>query len=163
MIEHTLLEYDEKTRAALVFTHIGDPTPYVACYQYDLEDREWRQGYYRSDVVDAKREYDRLRGANEVFCEVRWTRDDVAAFLEDGFEPPIPATEDNVDIAVSALMKHDGLADACVSAGWNHIDNTLCSRMFVDRDETPKASFDAATAAAKATAGSRADFSGRHQ
>ena len=58
MAEHFILEYDEESRYALVkLTAPTSVTPYVVCYGYDPEGRDWRQGSYRETLDEALADY----------------------------------------------------------------------------------------------------------
>lgn len=126
MVEHTLLEYDEKTRYALVMTSLTAPHPFVECYGYDLEAREWSQGSYFSTLEEAVVAYNRSIGGvnlyiepDDVFCDIKWCREDVLSFLTNHYGVEW-ATEENVDRAIASMGKC--FKDRCIEDGWE----TMC-------------------------------------
>lgn len=123
MVEHTLLKYDDKTGYALVMTSLIAPQPFVECYKYDLNSREWSQGHYFSTLEEAlvayNRDTDGIKIAiepDDVFCSVKWCREDVLSFLTNYFGTEW-ATEGNADRVIATLGK--SFKDRCVEDGWD--------------------------------------------
>lgn len=129
--DYTLIAYDEDSRAAIVFRGLGGYEPYVACFGYDSEDGTWSQGYYCSDLSDAVGEYDRMRGVEQPFCEVRWYREDVAQFIEERLG--LPATDSNIDSCIDQLTMRHGMQDMSISAGWEAMDAIVYESLLPDR------------------------------
>ena len=122
MIEHTLLEYDASTQYALVATSPLAVQRFVECYKYDINTREWSQGHYFSTLEEAIVSYNRDTNGigiyiedNDVFCDIKWCREDVMSFLENHFGPEW-ATARNVDLAIKAMGKC--LKDRSIEEGW---------------------------------------------
>ncbi len=56
-MNHTLLEFDEKSGWALVYTNPKAVMRYCVCYAYDEQSGTWGQGHYTDDISDAVQEY----------------------------------------------------------------------------------------------------------
>ncbi len=132
---YTLIAYDEDSRAAIVFRGLDTYEPYVACFEYDIQDGDWRQGYYCSDLGSAMKEYDRMRGIEEPFCEVRWYREDIATYLEN-YTMGVPVTEANIDACISQLGK--SLQDSCIQDGWETMSWIINDQILPDQKREQK-------------------------
>lgn len=134
-MDHTLLEYDEATRTAIAFTTPASRTPFVVCSGYDRERGEWGAGSYFPHVLDAAARFERDCGRTrpgldgrlreDEFCTIRWTRADVAGHLACMW-PPVPATEKNLNAAISMIGGE--LESASVARGWDAIDDLVDGR-----------------------------------
>ena len=56
-MRHTLLEHDERTGWALVYTCPEAVQRYCVCYRYDKQAGDWAQGHYTDDLLDAVEMY----------------------------------------------------------------------------------------------------------
>ena len=56
-MRHTLLEHDERTGWALVYTCPEAVQRYCVCYRYDKQTGDWAQGHYTDDLLDAVEMY----------------------------------------------------------------------------------------------------------
>ncbi len=135
MIDHTLLKYDGKTGYALVMTSLTAPQPFVECYKYDLESREWSQGHYFSRLEEALAAFNEDTGGphvsigpSDVFCEIKWCREDVRRRLED-FPGVEWATEENIDRVIGLMGKW--LQEGSTEQGWEIIADSYCENDLV--------------------------------
>lgn len=125
-IPHTVIARFGTT--ALVFTGLENPEPYVVAQNYNAERGDWSSGSYHTNLAAAWEEaggeqsHRPSQERPDAVCTIVWSREDIAAGLENlGFEP----SDQNIDLFASQASRT--LEDVSVMQGWDIIADCINS------------------------------------
>ena len=139
-VPHVVLEYDKWSDCALVAltdgahsaVRDGTDMPYLVTSGYHRGSRTWARATPFGDITRAKvvfehrvgRDYTpnegRLHDDEVIAC--RWRRGDIAGILEESLDYPIPATKENIDIAIGQIAH---VQDRLIEDGWREIVDSI--------------------------------------